>query len=337
MDTEPKLNTSVEQTGVGVTTDKRTAVESKKSPNLWQRIRASIPFWRQQLQTKPDDVIQQIASSEEKSDTGNKEEQTEFRQLKPGEALEGEMPVLSQEDTIKYNRVVETLYGRPVDNGKWSTILDSGDGFVTKIFNQPNSTSAACESVFMSRFGGRAGLPKVIGVVPNGYKMEKIVGVKLSSLITAKIKNGNLGTESKVISNEQAQQLLNTVAEYHKVTNRVHGDLATAKGTDNIMVAENGEIRILDTEWERIGTQTPESELRDLYDFLTRNLGLGELNLPSTITAEEASVGLNRFKDEVNSMLTRDDVHRHNVVKINGSMEVKLSDSGEVLVRSTQK
>jgi len=278
------------------------------------------------------------ALSQPTAGNSDKEKTEIFSPLAKGEFLKGNMPTLSGEDATKFYEKAEEIYGPVIGSGKWCTVLDSGDN-VAKLFNQPDHPYSYYEFVFMKRFGGKAGLPDFKGATVNGYGLEKINGRTLSSLINEATKGFTPDQYRErlggVISREQAQQLLDNVAEYHRITQRVHGDLATSKGLENIILDEEEKIRIIDTEWEKIGTQTPQSELENLHSWLTNNFKIEGLNLPQTISDEAAEEGLRQFKEEVNDMIVRDSVFKNRVVGFKEDVDVpmvKISDSGDVLI-----
>lgn len=296
----------------------------------------------------PRDVLEEIASSpvgkeglliETSEAVANVEE---LRPLIKGEFFDGNMVVLSSEDTNKFYKKAEELYGPVIGSGKWSVVLDAGENSVAKLFNQPDSRYAAYEFVFMKRFGGKASLPEFRGATVNGFGLEKIKGNTISSLVN-RATEGAVSEQYKeklngLLSKEQAQNILDQVAEYHKITSRVHGDLVTSKGPENIMIDEAGKVRILDTEWEKIGSQTPQSELTQMHSWLTTNFGIEGLTMPETISDEEAENGLNSFLDEVDEMLVMDSVFRNRVIGFKeDAPEVKVAEDGGILIRKNHE
>ena len=179
-----------------------------------------------------------------------------FRPIEKGESFPGGMPILSGEDKEKFNQQAESLYGGDGSgHGKWGNVYLSGEK-ATKIFKQPNNINNAYDLEFMRKYGGIAGLPKFIGVVPNGYQMERFKGESLANLVNQEfnkdrdLKMNNSEKWVRIISREQAQELLDKVVEFHNGTGRVHGDLGH---WDDIIVEPDGKIRLTDPEWERIG------------------------------------------------------------------------------------
>ncbi len=249
----------------------------------------------------------------------------EYRQIEPGDVLPGAMVIVPLgEERAEYNARLKELFPNTIGDGKWSTVLEKDSSTAIKIFNQPDNFYSACEVVFMQEYGGQAGLPEFKGTTINGYHMEKIVGKTLSQLQRESTEN------TQIISKSQAQELLNKVAQYHQTTQRVHGDLATAKGPENIMLDENGKIRICDTEWERIGEQTPKNELLSVFDWLTQNLKIEGLELPETISDEAAIVGLNSFIEKVRSRVEFDVYGSVDQFTSTPDNAIKITSSGSV-------
>lgn len=233
------------------------------------------------------------------------------RELERNGFLQGNMPIVAENEAIS-KILQEQIYGEVIGSGKWSYVLDAGEDRVAKIFVHPENIHSCYEFEFMHRYGGKAGLPEFIGATVNGYVMEKIEGKTLKYLIDS----ATYGLEpdrimdaiKNIMSKDQAQQLLYTVAEYHWTTGRVHGDLANYK---NIIIEESGGVRIIDTGWERVGSQTPELELSNLHLWLTDNVGIEGLTIPTTISNEESILGIQRFKDEVEQQLIIDPAFNH--------------------------
>jgi len=257
-----------------------------------------------------------------------------FRPLEKGESFEGGMPIVKGEDAAKLRKQEEILYGgEGKGNGKWGTVFLSGEK-ATKIFNQPESILNAYDLAFVKKYGGVAGMPKFIGVVPNGYQMERFHGESLAKLVDGAFdKEANRSKKSSevwggILSPVQAQELLNKVAEFHKGTGRVHGDMGH---WDDIIIDPEGKIQITDPEWERIGDQNPHGELQSLYDFF-KGQGYTDLNLPETIPDDIAAKNLDDFKREVMENLVIDPVfHRIDRYK-DQTVEVKISEGDQVLV-----
>ena len=155
-----------------------------------------------------------------------------FRPIEKGENFPGGMPILVGEDKAKFDEQAETLYGGEGEaHGKWGRVLFSNDK-ATKIFYQPNNLLNAFDLEFTRKYGEVAGLPKFEGVVPNGYQMERFKGESLGKLINKEFDKDYYDKRftakekiQRVISKEQAQELLDKIAEFHKGTGRVHGDL----------------------------------------------------------------------------------------------------------------
>lgn len=177
-------------------------------------------------------------------------------------------------------------------------------------------------------------MPKFIGVVPNGYQMERFHGTSLARLVNKAFNTNTDKTKTssqiwkEILSPNQAQSLLDRLAEFHKGTGRVHGDMGH---WDDIVVEPDGNIRITDPEWERIGDQTPHGELQGLFDFF-KDKGYSDLSLPETIPDEAAAKNLDDFKLEVLENLDIDPVF-HKISKYKDQkIDVKISDDGQVLI-----
>jgi hypothetical protein len=264
-----------------------------------------------------------------------KEEEKEFEPLTTENTFD-QMPILSGEEQAAFNKGAIEMYGEIKGRGKWSTVLiDNEDITATKIYNRPDLLLNAYDAVFMSRFGGKAGLPNFEGFVPNGYKMEAIDGMRLLDMLNNK--KNDLETQDNsvamknLLTTEQAQAILSLTADYHKETGRVHGDLTTTKGMENIMFQDDGTPRLVDTEWERIGDQTPQSELEGLHEFFSKNMEIKNLKKPTTIGDEEAQRNLDNFEKEVEEMIERDSVYKNRIIKFKDQKaEFKVED-GQLL------
>ncbi len=128
-----------------------------------------------------------------------------------------------------------------------------------------------------------------------------------------------------LLTTEQAQELLNLIADFHKTTRRVHGDLGKF---DDVIITREGKVRLIDPEWERIGNQTPQGELESTYRFLANNLGIGDLKMPETISEEEAARGLSEFKAGVLDRIELDPVFSSRVKRFKDvKVEIKADDN----------
>jgi hypothetical protein len=266
-----------------------------------------------------------------------------FRPIEKGESFPGGMPLLLGQDAMKFGQQAESLYGGDGSGrGKWGEVFLSGEK-ATKIFAQPNNLLNAFDLEFIRKYGGIAGLPKFIGVVPNGYQMERFKGESLANLVNQEfnkdrdIKISNEEKWARILSREQAQELLNRVAEFHKGTGRLHGDLSH---WDDIIVEPDGKIRLTDPEWEKIGDQTPHQELAGLYEFFTEKAGYKDLILPETISDDESRINLEKFKKEV---VEKVDIEQSSFAKLGSEITgckdqqigVKIGDDGTVLVKKS--
>jgi len=259
-----------------------------------------------------------------------------FRPIEKGESFPGGMPILLGEDRTKFNEQAISLYGERVGGGKWGDVLLS-DERATKIFKDPENILNAYDLEFMRKYGGVAGLPKFIGVVPNGYQMERFRGESLTKLVNQEFSR-NRGLEisasekwNRILSREQAQELLDRVAEFHKGTGRVHGDLGH---WDDVVVEPDGRIRLTDPEWERIGGQTPSGELKSLYDFFTGVAGYKDLVLPGTISDEESQKNLQDFEQKVVGKVEMDKVIGQRIIDYRDrQVDIKIGEDGKVLVK----
>ena len=174
--------------------------------------------------------------------------------------------------------------------------------------------------------------------MPDGYQMERFKGESLGTLIRQELDKDfykhEFTTQQKlqrVISKEQAQELLDRIAEFHKGTKRVHGDLGHM---DDVIIDNQGKLRLTDPEWERIADQTPSGELQGVYDYLTKEGGFTDLVLPETISDEEARLGLAQFIDEVKQKVKMDPVIGFKVLKVKDSqVEIKTSEAGDIFVK----
>jgi len=274
----------------------------------------------------------------EKESVAEIERKDIFRPIKRGESFPGGMPILTGENKASFNKQVGMLYGGDGEaHGKWGRVSLSRDK-ATKIFYQPDNLLNVFALEFMRKYEGVAGLPKFEGVVPNGYQMERLKGKSLGKLINTEFDrdydNKKSTTKEKlqrVISREQAQELLDRIAEFHKGTGRVHGDLGHF---DNVVIDPEGKIRLIDCEWERIGNQTPASELQSVYEYLTEECGFSDLSLPETISSEEASANLERFMKEVIEKVEMDPVIGPKVLKYKDQkVDIKISENGEIQVK----
>lgn len=324
--------------------------DETKKPGLWERLRALIG-------KNPREFLNNLANSdlnpEDHEDVGQEveeflsheevEEIQEFRQLNKGESFDDNPILLDESNTREFYKICTNYYGEVIGEGKWSVVTKLREGDAFKFYKQQDNILSLYDLVFMSRYGGQAGLPEFRGFVPNGYQMEAIDGETLEKKYR-RISRSNTEMDEefrqamhKLMSPEQAQDLLNKVAEYHRVTGRIHGDLATTKGYENIMITADGEVRIIDTEWERLGDQTPQGELRGLFDLLTNNLGIQGLQLPQTISAEEAEANLAAFKQEVREELIFNSAHTSVIGFKGNSLQVKVEDDGLILVSIPEK
>lgn len=261
-----------------------------------------------------------------------------YRPIKPGEIFQGGMPIIPYEDRGVYNSQAQKLYGKQAGQGKWGVVFLS-ENKATKIFKDPQNINNAYELVFMKKFGGVAGLPEYYGVVPNGYQMEKLEGVSVTSLIDKATRN--LGRDSSmedykkaragILTKEQGQELLDKIAEFHSKTKRVHGDLGHF---DDVILTKDGKIRLIDPEWERIGNITPQQELESTQEFLEKRLFIKGLSVPNTISAEEAEEGLSKFKDEARQEFERDPLIGGRLLRFKNTLtDIKIGENGEILVR----
>ncbi len=245
----------------------------------------------------------------------------EWRVVEKGFVADGNMIILPFGESQKVD--LRSLHGDELGSGKWSVVFDDGPDNISKVFKDAQSFYACCEFVFMKRYGGKAGLPEFRGATINGYVAEKIKGFTLEQMML----NGTSDAENSILSRDQAQSLLDTIAEYHRVTGRVHGDLVTAKGPENIMIDENGKVRLLDTEWERVGLQTPELELRDMSKWLFEKFGFGDLVVPETISDQAARANLDNFLAEVEQMTVRDSRYNRIILGFKDNvLNVRVSD-----------
>jgi hypothetical protein len=140
---------------------------------------------------------------------------------------------------------------------------------------------------------------------------------------------------ARILSREQAQELLDKVVEFHKGTGRVHGDLAHF---DDVIVDSYGKIRLTDPEWERIGEQTPSQELASLYEFFTKFAGYKDLVLPETISDEESRKNLDNFEREVVEKVEINPLIGSSILKFKDQeVDIKIGDDGTVLVKKKNK
>ncbi len=265
----------------------------------------------------------------------------DFRPIEKSECFSGGMPILVGDDKAKFDEQAETLYGGEGEaHGKWGRVLFSGNK-ATKIFYQPSNLLNAFDLEFTRRYGGVAGLPKFEGVVPNGYQMERFKGESLGKLINTEFDKDYYGKRftakekiQRVISKEQAQELLDRIAEFHKGTGRVHGDLGHL---DDFTIDSEGKIRLTDPEWERIGNETPAGELKGIYDYLTENAGYDGLILPETIRDEDARNNLEQFMEEVINKVEMDLVIGSKVTKYKEQgIEVRVNE-GEIQIKEIKQ
>lgn len=265
-----------------------------------------------------------------------------FRPIQSNEAFEGYIPIVTGLNETRFRQKTPELYGEKIHQGKQGRLYKS-ENKVTKIFNQPNHVNNFYEFEFMRRFGGTAGLPRFYGAVPNGYQMEAVEGKSLASLMEEATKNFAETSSSqerknalrKVISKEQAQELINLTAEYHKTTGRVHGGLDNPK---NILITADNHIRFLGTEWERELELTPQAELEGLHKFLTEELGIEGLEIPETTSSEKADDNSRRFKVQVRDLLgfeppTSDKVIGYKTPNL--SAKILAEEDGAILVNTT--
>jgi hypothetical protein len=264
-----------------------------------------------------------------------------FRPIEKGESFSGGMPILLGENAVKFGQQAESLYGGDGNgNGKWGTVFLSNE-IATKIFKLPNNIFNAYDLEFVKKYGGIAGLPKFIGVVPNGYQMERFQGESLVKLVdqefnkSTELKTSTQEKWARILSREQAQELLDKVVEFHKGTGRVHGDLAHF---DDVIVDSYGKIRLTDPEWERIGEQTPSQELASLYEFFTKFAGYKDLVLPETISDEESRKNLDNFEREVVEKVEINPLIGSSILKFKDQeVDIKIGDDGTVLVKKKNK
>lgn len=257
-----------------------------------------------------------------------------LRHLAPGEVFEGDMPIILDWGTAELIRAkARELYGEEIGHGKFGTVYGT-ETDATKVFHDPGRFTATCEAIFAKRFSGKAGLPRFIGVVPNGYKMERIIGRTLNDLIqgvyNAQNPNryGSIEVDFKnMLTPAQGQQILDRVAEFHRETGRVHGDLGKPQ---NIFLTAEG-VRFIDPEWERVDGLTPQQELDGMYEYLTSAIGLQDLKKPETISTEDAERNLDDFRQEVHNMLEKDQVGK--ILRFKECKVSITSNSHDILVK----
>jgi len=208
---------------------------------------------------------------------------------------------------------------KSVSEGKWGKVY-LVENEAVKVFMR-DSPYNSYELEFYRLFGGQATIPEFKGELASskdlpsgGFVMERIKGETLEDLVnkrtagwTAEIRDPNgLGfIDNSVdindlirgtLTKDQAQQALNDLAEFHRVTGRAHGDLGQTK--DIIVEEVTGRLRFIDPEWERFGDQTPQGEMDSFHNYMERLCG-EELVKPETISAEEQTRRLGKFFDSI--------------------------------------
>lgn len=261
-----------------------------------------------------------------------------FHPIEKGESFTGSMPLLIGVEKTMFEKQLETLYGGDgKESGKWGEVFLSGNK-ATKIFYQPDNLLNIFDMEFIRKYGGVAGLPKFIGVVPNGYQMERLKGESLGKLVNTELDRDYYNKEftskeklQRVISKEQGQELLNKIVEFHKETRRVHGNLGKL---DNIIIDSLGKIRLIDPEWEKIGDQTPGGELKDTFLYLTQEYGFTGLTLSGTISDNEAKDGLKEFTQSVIAKVEMNPVIGSKIIKFKDQkVDLRMTENGEIMVR----
>jgi hypothetical protein len=235
-----------------------------------------------------------------------------FRSIKAGEAFLGSMPILKdidKEDFLKF----QSTYGDISSIRKYEAVHHRDATRETIFFDDPKSIKAAYEMEFAKRHGGKAGLPKFMGVVPHGYQLERIQGKSLQELIddlqkkyrnepdnarTRKQKNQDF---RKLLTKEQGQELLEELAKYHKETGQTHsGEL----DYDNIFITDDDHIKLGHSEFRDATTfkLTPEMEMKNKRKWLRKSFGIKTSNV-ATIKTREAKEKAREFKKEVEKKL----------------------------------
>jgi hypothetical protein len=299
--------------------------------------------------------------------------------LKPGEVFEGGMPFVTDEAKRTYEKQMLERYGEPVSEGKYGSVyVDKEIGIAYKVFKDPRDTTNAYEVEFMREYGGKDSLPKFEGVTVNGYAMEAISGESIKSLLDKKsdelksppqyagiYKIYDSEVRRQIVTLEVAQKIIDSLAEFHIVTGRPHAD---ALDWSNFMITEEGEIAILDPNWQMVGhgvdgngsrivwedvgsvfNTTPYEELFGMHSSFKYVDGY-ELRLPNTIKfddgrdpdnieyAEPAAGAIKSFADFVGGV-------RRNIIRspldgmvgdfINRTVDVKV-EGGQLFVSELQ-
>lgn len=256
-----------------------------------------------------------------------------FRPILPGETFEGAMPILPRwEDAETFRDIAAELYGELRGHGRYGDVYIQGDR-ATKIFREPTLLSNIYEAEFSRHYGGRAGLPQHYGVIPNGYQMETIRGKTLMQIF----QEAGWGRDDvkfqqmrrTIFTQEKAQSLIDLIAEFHHVTGRAHGDLAWL---NNIILDDNGSIRLLDPVWGERFVNNPEEELGGMYRWVTNVLEAKEIKLPQTISQEESNQRVKEFIQEVENILVKDESNK--IIGLKGT-KVKIKAVDNQVLAST--
>lgn len=338
--------------------DTKSIEEKPISPaqRLAQKLRAfsrtvSPRSFLQRFQRAPDAPITTVEDTKLTTDEVEKQPETTGAQIEAAPLVEEEsyipltgdlaffdaMPLTSDwETTEALRKLAPTLYGERLGSGKFGTVYgkESDRDTVTKLAHNPHAPASIYEAEFIRRFGGQAGLPTFEGFVPNGYKMEKLQGISLQDRLTPYMQARNPEEQNEALKNllskDEAQKLLDRIAEFHRITGRVHGDLFKP---ENIFITPDGDIRLIDPDWLQAESYPPEHELTAYYDYCTKALGIEGLTQPETISAELAEQNFANFTAEVRSKLVQSksssDVEGY---KENGR-KVRLGEEDSILVQ----
>jgi hypothetical protein len=221
-----------------------------------------------------------------------------------GEAFDGGLPILDQNiDEFK------KLYGKKFGQRKGREIYKLNDK-LTVFFENPKDLRSSYEFAFMKEYSGRGGLPKFKGAVLNGYQVEELSGKTLTTLIKEKTGNFKPGTPEynsalkEIFTKDFSQKLLNSVSSFHTETGLSHGNLQ--ENPDDILITNDGNVRIIGKDWSSGQDITTEEEITSLKNYLTDDLGVKDLTLPATINGNTYKTNRKNFLDFANRQVKKD-------------------------------
>jgi hypothetical protein len=255
------------------------------------------------------------AKSYEGKIPGLGETQKGYTLLNPEQAFTGSMPIISGKFSDEYYEKFKKLYGS-------ETATQVGTAYVTPertsvISDNPLENQHIMNMEMIRKHGGKAGLPKFYGAIPNGYQIETISGKTLYELSDEAKKQFNSKrfefrkgskieqAKKSLLSGKQASEIVKQVADYQIETGQ------TLSSLGQIIIDENGNVRISyegyqDSAYLR---KDPRKQLKDIKKYLKDEFGVKldkDAERTNSISLSQAIKKQEEFKVEVRSKLKFD-------------------------------